>query len=59
MKNQVNPDTSPITLERAKTLIKDAFIGATERDIYTGDFLEMHIIQKDGITTELSELKKD
>jgi len=59
LKNQVNPDATPITLDRAVKLVKDAFNAATERDIYTGDAVEIHIITRDGIRVELYQLKKD
>jgi 20S proteasome subunit beta 6 len=55
----LNPDHTPLSIEKAKIFIKDAFLGATERDIYTGDFLEMFIITKEGVQVEKSELKKD
>jgi 20S proteasome subunit beta 6 len=59
LKNQKNPDPSPLTRERAIKVIKDAFTSATERDIYTGDYLEIFLITKDGIVTERFDLKKD
>jgi 20S proteasome subunit beta 6 len=55
---QYGPDN--LSLEQAKTLVKDAFTSAGERDIYTGDSVEIVIISKDGgYQTERLELKKD
>ncbi|KAJ3207927.1 Proteasome subunit beta type-1 [Dinochytrium kinnereticum] len=45
--------------EEALKIVKDAFAGATERDIYTGDFLELYIIRKTGVRYECIDLKKD
>ncbi|KXN65205.1 N-terminal nucleophile aminohydrolase [Conidiobolus coronatus NRRL 28638] len=43
----------------AVKLVKDCFTSATERDIYTGDYLELFLIDKDGIKKEKYDLKKD
>ena len=40
-------------------LVKDAFISASERDIYTGDNLVINIISKDGIAVEHFPLRRD
>lgn len=58
-KNQHNVPKDPISLERAKSIIKDTFISAAERDIYTGDGIFLNIITKDGIETEKVQLRKD
>lgn len=57
--NMENPDETPLTKEKALTIIKDMFISATERDIYTGDSVSIRIITKDGIQSEKFELRKD
>lgn len=49
----------PIPLDKALCIVKDAFNGVSERDIYTGDFLEIYIIKQDGITIEQHPLRKD
>lgn len=48
-----------LPLEEAIKLAKDAFAGATERQIYTGDYLEIFIVTKQGVEVQRSELKKD
>ena len=48
-----------ITLDSALELLKECFVTAGERDIYCGDSVEIKIIQKSGITTEVFNLKKD
>ncbi|TPX40304.1 hypothetical protein SeMB42_g04658 [Synchytrium endobioticum] len=48
-----------LPLEAALRLVKDSFTSATERDIHTGDFLEIYIIKADGVVKELYDLKKD
>eukprot|EP00210_Caulerpa_lentillifera_P007537 g7200.t1 len=48
-----------LTLEECLDLVKDAFVAAGERDIYTGDSVEIHIMTQAGITIDRLELKKD
>ena len=57
-KNRLD-ENKPISAEEAVRIIKDTFIVATERDIYTGDSVEIKIITKDGIKTETFNLKTD
>jgi 20S proteasome subunit beta 6 len=52
-------DKTPLSKDKAVKLIKDVFISATERDIYTGDALQIQIITKDGIQTESFSLRRD
>uniref|UniRef100_A0A336LLR8 CSON010200 protein n=1 Tax=Culicoides sonorensis TaxID=179676 RepID=A0A336LLR8_CULSO len=58
-KNQNNVEKQPISMERAKSIIKDTFISAAERDIYTGDGILLHVITSDKIETEEVPLRKD
>ncbi|WIA18407.1 hypothetical protein OEZ86_001990 [Tetradesmus obliquus] len=51
--------TTTLPLEQAIDLVKDAFVSAGERDIYTGDYVEVLIITKDGIRREELQLKLD
>jgi len=48
-----------LTLEEAVTLMKDVFHSASERDIFTGDAVEMYIITSQGSKREVFPLKKD
>jgi 20S proteasome subunit beta 6 len=46
-------------MEKALDLVKDAFVSAGERDIYTGDRVEIMIITKEGIQKDELMLKLD
>lgn len=48
-----------LTLEETIDLVKDVFTSAGERDIYTGDTVQIAIITKDGTKIENFALKKD
>eukprot|EP00245_Coleochaete_scutata_P006883 TRINITY_DN21696_c0_g1_i1.p1 TRINITY_DN21696_c0_g1~~TRINITY_DN21696_c0_g1_i1.p1 ORF type:complete len:238 (+),score=29.12 TRINITY_DN21696_c0_g1_i1:84-797(+) len=50
---------TPLPQEEAVDLVMDAFASAGERDIYTGDGVQIMIITKDGITEKYMPLKKD
>ena len=40
-------------------LVKDIFTSAAERDIYTGDAVELQIITKDGVELQRFALRRD
>ena len=57
-----NTDKKPLnerTLDETLELVKDIFSSAGERDIYTGDFVDIQIITKDGMKYEQFPLKID
>jgi len=53
------PLSTDLTLEQTVNLVKDAFYSAGERDIRTGDSVEICIITKDGIKIETYPLNID
>eukprot|EP00123_Amoebidium_parasiticum_P012434 comp21352_c0_seq1/m.29296 comp21352_c0_seq1/g.29296 ORF comp21352_c0_seq1/g.29296 comp21352_c0_seq1/m.29296 type:complete len:249 (-) comp21352_c0_seq1:70-816(-) len=58
-KNKLNAEKLKLTKEDVVNVVKDAFAGVAERDIYTGDAVEIVVITKDGITTEMFPLRRD
>ncbi|XP_076170407.1 proteasome beta6 subunit [Ptiloglossa arizonensis] len=58
-KNQEGVEHAPLTQERAIAIIKDVFISAAERDIYTGDSISIKVVTKDGIQDSSFALRKD
>lgn len=49
----------PLDVDDALDLMKDVFNGAAERDIYTGDAIDIAIITSEGIKWEKAELRRD
>lgn len=58
-KNQESVQHDPLTVEKAVNLVKDVFISAAERDIYTGDNLHIKIVTRNGVSAEDFPLRKD
>ncbi|PWA17147.1 hypothetical protein CCH79_00010535 [Gambusia affinis] len=58
-KNMEGVQHLPLTQEKAVQLVKDVFISAAERDVYTGDALRVCVITKDGINEQTIPLRKD
>uniref|UniRef100_A0A7S4NXT5 Proteasome subunit beta n=1 Tax=Paramoeba aestuarina TaxID=180227 RepID=A0A7S4NXT5_9EUKA len=48
-----------LTKEQAQSLVKDAFTGASERDIYCGDSVVMKTLTPAGLESEVFQLRKD
>ncbi|KAK9411754.1 proteasome subunit beta type-1 [Crotalus adamanteus] len=59
LKNMQGVKQLPLSLEKALQLVKDVFISAAERDVYTGDALKICVITKDGIKEESFPLRRD
>ncbi|CBH12636.1 20S proteasome beta 6 subunit, putative [Trypanosoma brucei gambiense DAL972] len=57
--HMVTQAPADLTMEEALGMLKNAFTGAAERDIFTGDTVCFHIITADGVGTEMFELRKD
>lgn len=58
-KNMEGVEHVPLTQDKAVQLVKDVFISAAERDVYTGDALRLCVVTKDGIKEETIPLRKD
>lgn len=58
-KNQVNPSESPLSLQSVLKIAKDAFSSAAERDIYTGDYVQIWILTRQGCQEEIYPLRRD
>jgi 20S proteasome subunit beta 6 len=57
-KNRLD-EKKPLSAEEVVAIVKDIFVIAAERDIYTGDSVEIKVIKKGSVTTEVFPLKTD
>lgn len=48
-----------LSKEQVVKIVKDGFISAAERDIYTGDEVVVNIVTKDGVQVERYPLRRD
>ncbi len=56
----VAANIASLSLDDALKMTRDAFVSAAERDIHTGDYVEIWIITKrDGVRSELYPLRRD
>jgi len=58
-RNRTDKKTVPLTVAEAIELCKESFVTAGERDMYTGDAIEIFAITAAGVTQERFELKRD
>jgi 20S proteasome subunit beta 6 len=58
-RNHANKETVPLSAAEVVEIMKDAFLSAGERDIYTGDAVEIMIVTRQGIETTRFNLKAD
>lgn len=58
-RNMLNVEKEDLTIDRSLNVIKDVFISAAERDIFTGDGIDIKIITSDGIKNETFKLRQD
>lgn len=57
-KNRMD-ENRDLPAEEVVEIVKDAFLTAGERDIYTGDAVDIMVITKEGIKKEVFQLKAD
>lgn len=58
-KNMENIKPTPVSMEKALTVVKDTFISAAERDIHTGDSICICVVTNDGVKEEYFPLRQD
>lgn len=57
--NMVGQAPASLTKEEALVMLKSAFTGAAERDIFTGDSVRFFVLTPGNVATEVLELRKD
>lgn len=57
--NPKHNEKPPLSIASAVELVYTAFKSCAERDIYTGDKLEIQIVTKEGIQKEWRQLRRD
>ncbi|ELQ74504.1 20S proteasome, regulatory subunit beta type PSMB1/PRE7 [Trachipleistophora hominis] len=57
--NQENASYQSLCMEESVELTKKAFFAAAERDVNTGDYLQIVVYKRDGVNEELVDLRKD
>ena len=58
-KNQLAPPAAEASVEQLVDFVKDALTSAGERDIYTGDAVDIAVVDAAGVRFETFELKRD
>ena len=58
-KNLPKGERVSLNKEEVVRLIRDGFISAAERDIYTGDAVHISVITKDGVESVKYPLRRD
>merc|ERR1712150_274611 len=58
-KNQEGVTATPLDKDTTIGLVKDIFTSAAERDIYTGDAVDIQVITKSGIENHRFPLRRD
>lgn len=58
-KNMVGQVPETLSMEQTIDMMKNAFVGAAERDIFTGDAVDFHIITPQGTRRERFPLRRD
>jgi 20S proteasome subunit beta 6 len=59
MKNQLIKRAAPSSVGDTVEFVKDTFASAGERDIYTGDAVEIFVISRGGVEIQTFPLKID
>lgn len=57
--NPKHSEKPPLSIERAVEIVETAFRSAAERDIYTGDKLEILVVSREGVRKEWRQLRRD